>query len=351
MNPENVRHCRWRPCALRWRPSPGNTQPCVVLERGPRAEFAQNLCVQWRDSGRKQYTIRAIMNARRCRATPFLWWNLRTRNRRVASGCVSHEEPSFVSNSSAAISDGRNDVPHASHRGDFEQALPIERRLHGGGSRRGGRGARHGKQHVQVSSDGPQNLPHVPVLTAAIWLLRLVLLSGTIVPATCQNTVVDAPAIMSLVADDPDDLDGTIITRVSISESCSRCLSRCVTSENCGAGVYANLDTITITFDKDTDKAGLAQGVVQTRGTVDALFSFDQALGSSYRGIWKTKSVFEITILDWPGSAPPRVGPEGGSYCECIFLPPRFLTGGGSDAVFSMSNAGLIVTPRTSAGR
>lgn len=111
--------------------------------------------------------------------------------------------------------------------------------------------------------------------------------------------------------------------------------------ENCGAGVYANLDTITITFDKDTDKAGLAQGVVQTRGTVDALFSFDQALGSSYRGIWKTKRVFEITILDWPGSAPPRVGPEGGSYCECISLPPRFPRGGGSDAAFSMSKRRL----------
>ena len=158
------------------------------------------------------------MNAGRCRATPFLWWNLRTRNRRVASGCASHEGPSIVSKTSEAISDGRiaarNDVPHsASPRGDFEPALQIERRLHGGGRRREGRGARHGKQHEHVSSHGPHNLPHVPVLMAAIWLLRLVLLSG-IVPATCQNTVVDAPAIISLVADDPDDLDGTIITLV-----------------------------------------------------------------------------------------------------------------------------------------
>ena len=45
------------------------------------------------------------------------------------------------------------------------------------------------------------------------------------------------------------------------------------------AGVYANLDTITIAFDKDTDKAGLAEGVVQTRETVDALFAFSQSLG------------------------------------------------------------------------
>jgi hypothetical protein len=44
-------------------------------------------------------------------------------------------------------------------------------------------------------------------------------------------------------------------------------------------GVYANLDTITITFDKDTDKAGLAEGVVQTRAVVDALFAFSQSLG------------------------------------------------------------------------
>jgi hypothetical protein len=48
---------------------------------------------------------------------------------------------------------------------------------------------------------------------------------------------------------------------------------------NLFAGVYANLDTITITFDKDTDKAGLAEGVVQTRETVDALFAFSQSLG------------------------------------------------------------------------
>jgi hypothetical protein len=87
--------------------------------------------------------------------------------------------------------------------------------------------------------------------------------------------------------------------------------------------VYGNLDTITIAFDKATDRAGLADGVVQTRGTVDALFSFDQALGASYRGVWKTSSVFEITILDWPGSAPPRVGPRG-AFTKCM---SKFLVG------------------------
>lgn len=33
--------------------------------------------------------------------------------------------------------------------------------------------------------------------------------------------------------------------------------------------------------------------------------------GGSYRGIWISSKVFEITTLDWPGSGPPRVGPLG----------------------------------------
>lgn len=124
-------------------------------------------------------------------------------------------------------------------------------------------------------------------------------------------------------------------------------LDASVTFCPCVAGVYANLDTITIAFDKATDRAGLAQGVVQTRGTVDSLFSFDQALGASYRGVWKTSSVFEITILDWPGSAPPRVGPEG-AFKNFMCMTSHFWWA--SDQGNSVL-AGLIVTPLTSAGR
>ena len=139
----------------------------------------------------------------------------------------------------------------------------------------------------------------------------------------------------------------------------SDCMLRHVPDLCLITGVYANLDTITITFDKNTDKAGLAEGVVQTRATVDALFAFSQSLGffppliplarhltslqnvsadgpslltscslllparlptlhrpyrcpgASYRGVWESSRVFVVTTLDWPGSAPPRVGPQG----------------------------------------
>ena len=115
-------------------------------------------------------------------------------------------------------------------------------------------------------------------------LFMLCVLSWVIEPVLSQaNRVVDAPIIATVVANDPDDLDG----------------------------VYANLDTITITFDKNTDKAGLATDVVQSSTIVDSLFSFNQALGAAYNGRWQDAKVFVITVLDWPGSAPPRVGPEG----------------------------------------
>ena len=58
----------------------------------------------------------------------------------------------------------------------------------------------------------------------------------------------------------------------------SDCMLRHVPDLCLITGVYANLDTITITFDKNTDKAGLAEGVVQTRATVDALFAFDMVV-------------------------------------------------------------------------
>ena len=112
-------------------------------------------------------------------------------------------------------------------------------------------------------------------------LFMLCVLSWVIEPVLSQaNRVVDAPIIATVVANDPDDLDG----------------------------VYANLDTITITFDKNTDKAGLATDVVQSSTIVDSLFSFNQALGAAYNGRWQDAKVFVITVLDWPGSAPPRVG-------------------------------------------
>lgn len=103
-------------------------------------------------------------------------------------------------------------------------------------------------------------------------------------PNPQRTAVITPPAIISLVAaSDADQTDS----------------------------VYGNADTITITFDKATDLAGLAVGAQQPRTVVDTLFDATQALGSDYRGTWVSNKVFRITIVDWPGAAPPEVGPEG----------------------------------------
>ena len=51
--------------------------------------------------------------------------------------------------------------------------------------------------------------------------------------------------------------------------------------------------------------------------------------GSNYRGLWQTPRIFIVTTLDWPGSAPPRIGPEG-VYCiasdENLSLPLQSIT-------------------------
>ncbi|KAJ1490596.1 hypothetical protein T484DRAFT_1883910 [Baffinella frigidus] len=118
---------------------------------------------------------------------------------------------------------------------------------------------------------------------AALAVLAGVLLA-LVAPADGQvPVVVNPPEIILLVADDPTNADS----------------------------VYGNGDTITITFDVNTDMAGLAEGVDQTQNTVDRLFFFRQGLGSNYRGKWTSLKVFVVTILDWPGAAPPVVGPAG----------------------------------------
>ena len=62
--------------------------------------------------------------------------------------------------------------------------------------------------------------------------------------------MVDPPEIISLVAADPAGTDS----------------------------IYGNGDTITIRWNIDTDRAGLAVGVVQPRTVVDTLFSFTQVV-------------------------------------------------------------------------
>ena len=72
------------------------------------------------------------------------------------------------------------------------------------GPRNNGRGRRY-------SAAVLCGMPQLHVLKVAACLLKVILLSCTTVwPVQCQtsNTVVDAPVITSLVADDPDNLDG-----------------------------------------------------------------------------------------------------------------------------------------------
>lgn len=74
------------------------------------------------------------------------------------------------------------------------------------------------------------------------------------------------PVILSIVADDPDDLDN----------------------------IFSIDDTITILFDSDTNRPG---GVnAQTKAEINNLFTFTEQIGQTYRGKWLTPDTFEITI-------------------------------------------------------
>lgn len=150
------------------------------------------------------------MNARRD-STPLVWWNRRVRkNNRRAPG--SSKEQLFVLSKSFTMrhdekSAAQEDSTHAaSQRGDFVRTQQsFGQSPTGRGNRRRQNEPRHGKRPGW-------KFQKIQVLMLAIWLLKFALLINKIIPAECQsNTVVDAPVITSLVADDPDDLDGTII--------------------------------------------------------------------------------------------------------------------------------------------
>jgi hypothetical protein len=65
----------------------------------------------------------------------------------------------------------------------------------------------HHTAHAHSTRDSHTKL-RTFIHKAAVCFLPLVILSCTIVPVGSQNTVVESPKIVSLVADDPDDLDG-----------------------------------------------------------------------------------------------------------------------------------------------
>ena len=71
--------------------------------------------------------------------------------------------------------------------------------------------------------------------------------------------------------------------------------------------IYSMGDIITITFNRDTNMAGFASGVLLPQDRVETIFNFSQSLGS-YQGIWITRSVFRITVLNTTFSSPPKIG-------------------------------------------
>jgi len=68
---------------------------------------------------------------------------------------------------------------------------------------------------------------------------------------------------------------------------------------------YSVGDTITITFDSDTNTPG---GVIQTKASVDNMFTFTESLGQPYRGQWIGEDTFVITIKGLRDAGPPLVG-------------------------------------------
>ncbi len=93
---------------------------------------------------------------------------------------------------------------------------------------------------------------------------------GTFVP---QQELI----ITSLVADDPDNLDD----------------------------VYSDGDTITITFNSDTNMPG-REGM-QTKATVNNLFTFTEHLGKAYSGEWIAPDTYTITIKGIRNAGPPII--------------------------------------------
>jgi len=87
-----------------------------------------------------------------------------------------------------------------------------------------------------------------------------------------------APIITSLIADDPDDLDN----------------------------VYSINDTITITFDSNTNTPG-GMGL-QSKAAVNDLYNFTDSLGEEYTGLWNTADTFVITISNTTGATTPIIG-------------------------------------------
>lgn len=81
-----------------------------------------------------------------------------------------------------------------------------------------------------------------------------------------------------------------------------------VIASNTGSpSAYGVGDSITITFDTSTNKAGDGNSI-SSAAAVNALFLPSMNLGQSYTGYWADAAHFIITILDPTNAAPPQIG-------------------------------------------
>lgn len=70
--------------------------------------------------------------------------------------------------------------------------------------------------------------------------------------------------------------------------------------------VYGVGDTLTITFNQDTNKAQLPDTLDKSQ--IDFLFDFTESLGADYTGEWTSSRVLVITARDVSGAGPPAIG-------------------------------------------
>ena len=72
--------------------------------------------------------------------------------------------------------------------------------------------------------------------------------------------------------------------------------------------IYGNLDTITITFNQDTNRGHNLPLTGITRSQLDNLLEFSQKLGTDYTAAWDSVRELTIKIVDSTLSAPPSIG-------------------------------------------
>ena len=120
------------------------------------------------------------------------------------------------------------------------------------------------REEADVRNWPPQSAPVTPATSAV--------LRGDFGPAVIE--------VVSVVGNDPTDRDS----------------------------IYDDKDTITINFNRDTNRGHDLPLTDITRLQIDNLLLFSHPLGADYTGRWDSASALTITIVDASGSAPPSIG-------------------------------------------